>query len=80
MLSRVASNGYVERSNRCGLLLSSGVLWRVNHSLQFIHHAGDQKTYISWNGISEANEKKFGRTFNDANWIDRDEEDRAKYQ
>ena len=66
-LSGIHSDGYVDRSNSRGRsYLIQAYYGGENYSLRLIHHLGDQKTGISWNGISPEDIEKYGRTHNSA--------------
>ncbi|MDO5036619.1 MAG: TonB-dependent receptor [Porphyromonas sp.] len=80
-LSRTKSDGYVDRSGGKGFayLLHADYLGD-NYSLQLIHNSGKQQTGIAWNGITEAEEKAYGRTFNSAGLMNPGETDPAKFE
>ncbi len=69
-LSGVRSKGYIDRSHSRGRsYLLQAYYGGENYSLRLIHHLGDQKTGISWNGITPKDISKYGRTFNSAGLI-----------
>lgn len=78
-LSRTSSDGYVDRSGSRGLsYMMQAYYGGDNYSLQLIHHLGDQKTQISWNGLSPEEEAKYGRRFNSAGLMNEKEKDPTK--
>lgn len=80
-LSYIKSKGYVDRSGGNGLSYMAQAKYQGDdYTFRLIHHRGIQKTGIAWNGLSEGDEKLFGRTFNSAGWINVDEKDPAKHQ
>lgn len=75
-LSNVRSDGYVDRSNSRGRsYLVQAYYGGEDYSIQLVHHLGDQKTGISWNGTSPKNIEKYGRRFNDAGLMNPDAKD-----
>lgn len=74
-LSRTSSDGYVDRSGSKGLsYMLQAYYGGDNYSLQLIHHLGDQKTEISWNGLSPEDEETYGRKYNSAGIMNPDDD------
>ncbi|MDO4695393.1 TonB-dependent receptor [Porphyromonas sp.] len=73
-LSRIKSDGYVDRSGG----KATAYYIHASHrgettSLDIIHNYGDQETGIAWRGISDKNQELFGRRFNESGLINPDE-------
>lgn len=78
-LSRIKSDGYVDRSGGNGLSYFGQAMYKGdNYNFRLIHHRGIQKTGIAWKGISKDDEEKYGRRFNSVGLMNPDEKDPTK--
>ncbi len=69
-LSKIKSDGYVDRSGGNGLAYYAHASHRSETtSLDIIHNSGTQKTGIAWNGLSDYEKSIYGRRYNSAGHI-----------
>lgn len=69
-LSRVSSDGYVDRTGGKGMAYYLQASYRGEYStLDIIHNYGDQQTGIGWRGLSDEQREKYGRRFNESGLV-----------
>lgn len=66
-LSKISSDGYVDRAtvDLRSYFVQAGY-FNDHTVLKFISFGGEEHTGIAWNGLSPADEEKYGRTYNSA--------------
>jgi len=68
--SKINSDGYIDRaSSNLSSYFFSGSYTKNNTFIKALMFGGHEKTYQSWNGVTQSNMDNYGRTFNSAGAI-----------